>query len=163
MHKASKWKITWNLGERGYLNRTGYWWLVEVGRGLKIQKPNIVGLKIPFFWNKKIPWPLKHCILSVCSSYLIPIDDRKWNENKKNSYQSCNKTLFYLSKQSWILPVWNAGVAVISISNVMHSRVTWILCDRLHNINLIKWDLWVLYNIAAQLSNAPISVCFIME
>ena len=119
---------------------------------------------LTFFWYLKvlknraysitIIWPNsgelsicngRYCIISAfhCrtannslgkSLYLIPINNRKWCDDKKNSHQCCTKALFYLSKESRVFFVWNPCVAVISIIFVMmHSRCTRILQEKLWN------------------------------
>ena len=68
------------------------------------------------------------------SLYLIPINNRKWYDDKKNSHQCCTKALFYLSKKSRVFLVWNPCVAVKAIMFVMmHSRCTRILQEKLWN------------------------------
>ena len=104
-------------------------------------------LRIPFFSNKcSACWRIlpsdnqvffntstskKQTPLLLCYMYLIPVNDRKWDNNKKNSNQRCPETLLYLSKEARFFFVWNSCVAVTPVSCViMHPWCTWVLQEK---------------------------------
>lgn len=78
-----------------------------------------------------IPVSKKQTPLLLCYMYLIPVNDRKWDNNKKNSNKRCPETLLYLSKEARFFFVWNSCVAVTPVSCIiMHPWCTWVLQEK---------------------------------
>ena len=88
--------------------------------------------KLHYFSHLKspLPYPLRKAwYSSYC--YLIPVNDRKWDNNNKNSNQRCPETLLYLSKEARFFSVWNSCVAVTPVSFIiMHPWCTWVLQEK---------------------------------